>query len=268
MLTLTPSYLRETLYSIWSAGHYFSDLTFQLTARIFTWPGGSIPFERLNNSQLLLYLRRRHPLTPILVEQFNVSYINGITQAMTHRYHILVVARLTLAFFIKTDFILSIDSDTGVMGNPFPALAKEIEDHPNAVLFGVQDVAARGDGVFMNLLKDFDVSWSHYQQAAVIMLRTGEVVNAEIRRVYKEWAKINVRLHFAEQDALAIWFSSELKGMMNNSLNRQWADCGVNRIDNVVRLICHGRWGVGATWPIWDREMEKAKIQHVNDLCS
>jgi hypothetical protein len=130
----------KTLYSIWSAGHYFRDLTFRLTARIFTCPGGSIPFERLHNSQFLWYLRRRHSLTPILVEEFNVSYINGVTKAMTHRYHILVVARLTLVFFIKTDFILLIDSDTEVMGNPFPILAKEIEDHPNAVLFGVQHV--------------------------------------------------------------------------------------------------------------------------------
>jgi hypothetical protein len=31
--------------------------------------------------------------------------------------------------------------------------------------------------------------------------------------------KINVCLHFAEQDAFAIWFRSELKGMMNESLN-------------------------------------------------
>jgi hypothetical protein len=179
---------------------------------------------------------------------------------MTGRYPLLVAARVALAFFVRADFIFLIDSDTAVMANPFPALFAGVQAHPGSVLFGVQDVAARGDQNFMQLLDGFRVVWERYQQAAVLLMRTGPVLIAEIRAVYRSWAAITRVLHFAEQDALAIWFSPELKAMLPDAFNRQWADCGVGKNDTVVRLICHGRWGIQKTWPQWRREMRDAGI--------
>jgi hypothetical protein len=185
---------------------------------------------------------------------------------MTGRYPLIVAARMSLAFVLESDFVFCIDSDTLTMHNPFPALLEEIKTHPKAVLFGVQDVAAEGDKVFKGLLREFDVKWKYYQQGAILMFRSGDAMRSEIRSVFREWGKITRALHFAEQDALAIWFSSDLKAMMRPSLNRQWLDCGIGKTDSVERLICHGRGGLKETWPYWHKDMRKAGIINLNEV--
>jgi hypothetical protein len=260
MLTLDAKYTQETLYSIWSAGRFLNDDTFVLSFRIFVWPEGeyAIALNHIRNSVLLHYLRRRYPSILIAVSEFNLSLISEVTPSMTHRYGRIVAARLTLAFCVPSDYILSLDSDTLVVANPFPALHKEILERQDAVLFGVQDMAAVNDVVFRSFLDGLDVSWATYQHAAVLVFRPGAVFNAEIRKVYNTWAHFPRELQFAEQDALALWFNIDLKAMMRPDLNRQWADCNVTNKKNGAQLICHGRMFMSKYWNEIRAEMIEA----------
>jgi hypothetical protein len=150
------------------------------------------------------------------------------------------------------------------MNNPFPALIGELRRDQEAVLFGVQDVAAQGDGAFMQPLEYLHPNWTFYQQGALYFMRNTPILRTEIRRVFAIWARRKIVLRFPEQDAMGIWFDPRLKGMMHASLLRQWADCYDNH-DDLVRLICHGRCGMDRAWRQDYAEMRALGLRVVLD---
>jgi hypothetical protein len=240
--------VEECLCSLWSAARFFGDRTFRLSVRIFFWEESEATPAQLNASPIIRFLRRRYPGIPVVVAQFDRLRIPSLTPSLfPESFPMVVAGRLALCFCLSTDLILYLDCDTQVMSNPFPALAEELRVHPGAVLLGVQDVAAQGDGAFMEPIEYLHPNWTFYQQAALYFMRNTPILRAEMRRVCAIWAARKIVLRFPEQDAMGIWFDLRLKGMMPDSLLRQWADC-YDKNDTLVRLICHGRGGMEEAW--------------------
>jgi hypothetical protein len=258
---LNAKYIRELLYAVWSLGHFLDDQTFQLTVRIFTWPGPDVNFTSLNNSQVFVYLRQKYPSVPILVTEYDRSVIPFITEAnFPPEFPISVAGRLALPFFLDSDFILYLDTDVQILANPFPGLMKEQIQRPDALLMGVQDDAAKGDGSFMERIEKFKPNWSVYQQACFYFMRNNEELRAEMRAFFSVWSNQSVVLAFPEQDAVGIWFNPKVKGILPGKFMRQWADC-YNKNDTVVRLMCHSRRGMEVMWEMRVQEMKQAGIR-------
>jgi hypothetical protein len=262
VISLTTRYINEALYSVWSLSHFLTDTTFFLTVIIFTSPGPDGNASDLDANHVLRFLREKYPFVPILVKEFDESIVPHAKRIrFPASFPIVVAGRPALPFTLSSDLILTLDTDTLVLENPFPALSRELKSHPNALLMGVQDDAAKGkDHVFTNRIETFNPRWDVYQQAALYFMRNGPSLRNELEEMFRKWSLESRVLDFPEQDAIGIWFDPSKKGIMGDELLRQWADC-YNKNDMKVRLICHARRGMENAWATIAKEIIDAGIQ-------
>jgi hypothetical protein len=244
VISLENQFIQEAFYSIWSMSRYVDDPTFFISLYLFVWAGGKdATFTQMNNSQAFVYLRQMHPSVPIVVREFNRSWIPSISEEIfPSKYPIVVASRIALPLVLDSDFVMYMDADTHVLQNPFPDLKREFRRLSKAVLMGVHDVAAGGDQAFIGPMKQYNITWELYQQAALYVFRNGPTLHKALRQFFAEWSTHTEVFRFPEQDAVGIYFPLSLKGILADSFLRQWGDCNISK-HHYNKIICHGRWG-------------------------